>query len=193
MIEDFFEIGFYYNDPTRWYLGQPMTSSGKVLPGTFWNCLPWVEENPLSVEIRKDGMPATFNYSGFSIYIVEAKTLALIQTITNPGFLQRIPVSIIGNSEHYEILNVLDRVDCLDEQHSEFRRWTADDGRPERIGDYKVSLLRIDPERAKGHDLFRIKGWEIALICSDKIKQCLEKAGVTGIRFKPVVHRETKK
>ena len=188
MAQDFFQIGFDYCDPTRWYLGQPMTSAGETLPGTFRNCLPWTGEYPLNVEIKKHGIPATFSHSGFAIYIVEAKALTLLQKITDPKILQRIPVSIIGSLENYEILNVLNKIDCLDEQHSEFRRWTADNGPPERIGDYKVSLLRIDPDRASGHDLFRVKGWDIALICSGKIKRHLEEAGVTGIRFKPVVH-----
>jgi len=50
--------------------------------------------------------------------------------------------------------------------------------------------LSVDPDRARGHDLFRAKGWEIALICSEKVKRCLENAGVTGIRFKSIVHKE---
>ncbi len=113
-----------------------------------------------------------------------------LRGILNPGVIQGIPVSVEGNSEQYEVLNALDIVDCVDEEHSYFSRWTAEDGRPDRIGDYKMTTLRIDPERAKGRDLFRVKGWAIALICSEKVKQCLEDAGVTGIRFTPVVHEQ---
>ena len=190
MTADFFEIGLDYNDSTRWYLGQPGTAEGKLLPGTFWNCAPWTDTRPLSVEIKKSGMPATFNHSGHSVYIVVTETMSLLRNVIDPQVFQGIPVSIIDHAGDYEILNSLDCVDCVDEQHSEFRRWTAEDGRPERIGDYKMSLFRIDPDRARGHDLFRAKGWEIALICSEKVKRCLENAGVTGIRFKSIVYKE---
>ncbi|WP_460903730.1 imm11 family protein [Paraburkholderia jirisanensis] len=190
MTIDFFEIGLDYDDLTRWYLGQPATSVGKVLPGTFRNCMPWSGLDPLSVEILQAGTPATFNHSGHSVYIVTKEIVKELQSTLGPDLLQGIPISVISHPGNYAVLNVLDSVDCVDEENSEFSRWTAEDGRPEQIGGYRMSLLRIDPERARGHDLFRVKGWEIALICSKKIKQCLEKAGVTGIRFKPVVHRE---
>lgn len=190
MIEDFFEIGLDYNDPALWYLGQPATVDGKLLPGTFWNCVPWADTRPLSVEIKKSGVPATFSHSGHSVYIVKTEAMNLLRDIVDPHIFQGIPVSIVDYAGDYEVLNSLTRVDCVDEQHSEFRRWTAADGRPERIGDYKMSLFRIDPERARGHDLFRVKGWEIVLVCSEKVRRHLESAGVTGIRFKSIVYKE---
>lgn len=190
MIEDFFEIGLDYNDATLWYLGQPKTEEGRLLPGTFWNCEPWTDTRQLSVEIKKSGMPATFSHSGHSVYIVATEVMTLLRDIIDLRVFQAIPISLIGHPGDYEILNSLDCVKCIDEQHSKFRRWTAEDGRPDRIGDYKMSLLRIDPNRARGHDLFRARGWEIAPICSEKVKRCLENAGVTGIRFKSIVHKD---
>ncbi len=190
MTAQFFEIDPNDKDTTRWYLGQPATPDGKALPGAFRKGRSWPDSCPLTVEIRQAGVPASFNHSGFAEYIVMIDLMNRLRGILNPGVIQGIPVSVEGNSEQYEVLNALDIVDCVDEEHSYFSRWTAEDGRPDRIGDYKMTTLRIDPERAKGRDLFRVKGWAIALICSEKVKQCLEDAGVTGIRFTPVVHEQ---
>jgi len=190
MTTNFFEIGLDYNDATRWYLGQPATTEGKLLPGAFRDCVRWSDSHPLSVDVMKDGEPASFNHSGNSVYIVATELMNVLRKIINPDLFQGVPVSVIGRAEKYEILNILDEVDCVDEKNSEFSRWTAEDGQPNRIGDYRISLLRIDPARAKWHDLFRAKEWNIALICSDRVKEILEKEGVTGILFKPVVHRE---
>ncbi|CAG9241909.1 conserved hypothetical protein [Burkholderia diffusa] len=188
MKPQFFEIGLNYDDSSRWYLGQPATPEGEVLPGTFCKGQPWLDRSPLTVKVRQAGEPANFNHSGFAEYILSAEMMSHLRKILNPVSFQGIPISINGCHEKYEVLNVLDIVDCVDEDNSYFSRWTIDDGRPERVGDYKISLLRIDPDRAIGHDLFRVKGWNIALICSERVKNHLETAGVTGIRFKPVVH-----
>ncbi|WP_155740236.1 imm11 family protein [Burkholderia territorii] len=190
MIDQFFEIGLDSDDSTRWYLGQPENSGGKLLPGTFWRGLRWDDPRPLATHIRQHGTPANFNHSGFAEYIVCAPIMDRLREILGPSIIQGIPISIDGCLDKYEVLNVLDVVDCVDEDHSYFSRWTIEDGRPERVGEYKISLLRIDPKRAKGHDLFRVKGWNIALVCSEKIKNFLQDFGVTGIRFKPVVHEE---
>ncbi len=188
MKAKFFDIGFDYNDPARWYLDQPATPDGEVLPGTFWSGVPWTKSCPLSVKVSQCGVPASFSHSGHSEYIVSVDLMDRLRGILKPGVIQGIPVNVHGYPGGYEVLNVLDIVDCVDEDHSEFSLWTAEDGRPDRIGDYRMSLLRIDPKRAEGHDLFRVKGWTIALICSEKIKDCLEKAGVTGIQFTSVTH-----
>ncbi|WP_414129308.1 imm11 family protein [Burkholderia vietnamiensis] len=190
MSDKFFEIGLDYNDSSRWYLGQPSTGEGKVLPGTFRDCIRWSDSRPLTVEIRQAGMPATFNHSGHAIYILTAELIDSLASVVDGDTFQAIPVSVEGSSGAYKILNVLDCVDCVDEQNSEFSRWSMEDGRPELVGNYRMSLLRIDPKRARGHDLFRVKGWNIALVCSERVKEFLESVGVTGIRFKPAVHNQ---
>ncbi|WKZ87664.1 hypothetical protein N5B55_23245 [Ralstonia pickettii] len=190
MTAKFFDIGFDYNDPTRWQLDQPATADGEVLPGTFWSGIPWTQSTPLSVRITQQGVPASFSHSGHSEYIVSTELMNRLRGILRPGTIQGIPIKVQGYAGEFEVLNVLDIIDCVDEAHSEFSLWTAEDGRPDRVGDYRMSLLRIDPERAKGHDLFRVKRWTIALICSEKVKTCLEEAGVTGIRFTPVVYED---
>ncbi|MGT2512646.1 imm11 family protein [Cupriavidus basilensis] len=88
--------------------------------------------------------------------------------------------------EPFEILNVLDIVDCVDEEKSDFSRWTEEDGRPDKVGDYRMNVLRVNADKVAGHGLFRVKGWQIALVCSQRIRDLLIEHGVTGVRFTSV-------
>ena len=82
------------------------------------------------------------------------------------------------------ILNVVNLVKCLNEDQSSFTKWTEEDGRPDRIGDYRmVTKLRIDPKAAAGNRLFRVRGWEIALIVNDRVKDCIEGFSESGVTF----------
>lgn len=46
--------------------------------------------------------------------------------------------------------------------------------------------MRIDPAKVGNAGVFRTWGWTVALIVSEKIKEALERAGVSGMRFKDV-------
>ncbi len=101
--------------------------------------------------------------------------------------LQRIPVHIPEIACKFDILNVLDQVDCIDAAKSVYTRWEANDGRPEKLGEYRMIIdLKIDSKCAHGHQLFRLKGWAIALIVSEQMKQALEALRVSGIEYDPV-------
>jgi len=101
--------------------------------------------------------------------------------------VQLIPVTVEGHREPYFIVHALHALECVDEQRSEgIRPWTEADERPDRLGDYKaIDALRIDPARVAGHHLFRVKRWEVALIVSAHLREELERAGLTGLRFVP--------
>lgn len=128
----------------------------------------------------------SFSLGGLGDYFVKKSLMDRLLTALPVGVVQAIPVEIDGVDEPYEILNVLDVVDCVDEEKSEFSmcpRWTVEDGRPDKVGDYRIDSLRIDPIRANGHELFRTKGWLVGLVCSERIRDLLISQGVTGIRF----------
>jgi uncharacterized protein DUF1629 len=77
-------------------------------------------------------------------------------------------------------------LDCLDEEKSEFTRWTEEDERPNRLGQYHIiSTIRIDPSRAQNHHIFRIKDWPLALLVSDTLKNTLEGIPDLGVVFAP--------
>jgi hypothetical protein len=103
-----------------------------------------------------------------------------------PADVNLFPVSIEGVQGQYFILNVIARLPCVDEYRSAVVKWTADDARPDKIGHYRmISDLTIDAERVRGHHMFRIDDWEVALIVSEELKNALENAGL-GISFELV-------
>jgi len=102
--------------------------------------------------------------------------------------VQLIPVNVQGQPDQYLILLATKLIRCIDDAASEeVRFWLPEHGQPERVGDYKsVSGLRIDPTKVGDAKVFRTRGWNLALIVSEDIKQALERARVTGAQFTEV-------
>jgi len=186
-VTSFYKISMDSSVSDQWHLAQPIDSTGQeTVAGRFRLGKPWDLANTLKSRIRNEGRPVSFSLSGLGDYFVKKTLMDTLVAALPEGTVQAVPVEIDGVDEPYEILNVLDIVDCVDEDRtgfSMFPRWTEEDGRPEKIGDYRINVLRIDPARAASHDLFRVKGWRIALVCSERIRDLLISHGVTGIRF----------
>ena len=103
-----------------------------------------------------------------------------------PSQIQRVPAKIdtIENEKAFEILNVIRSISCLDERRSDVVYWTEYDGRPDKIGQFRmITKLRIDPDRVGREHVFRIDGWKIALVISDQLRRELLASEVTGIHF----------
>jgi hypothetical protein len=87
----------------------------------------------------------------------------------------------------YEILNAVCSEACLDESGSEVMKWKPEDGRPDKIGEYRmVTNLTIHPNHTNSRHIFRIRGWEIALIVSEDLKKAIEYLPNLGIVFETV-------
>jgi hypothetical protein len=187
---NFYKIGLDFNNSDQWHLEQPFDNSGKnVVAGRFGLGKPWDSTNQLWSRIRNSGTAVSFSLGGLGDFFVQKSLMDALLNALPAGCAQPVPVEIEGVDEPYEILNVLDVVDCVDEARtgfSMFPRWTEEDGQPDKVGDYRIDVLRIDPARAAGHDLFRVKGWLVGLVCSERIRDLLVEHGVTGIRFTAV-------
>jgi hypothetical protein len=171
--------------PGRWHLRAPVTAAGEAVdPWQFTQARPLHDLPPLRVSVRYPGVPLSFTFAGFDIPVVSQEVQAALAGV---GALQWVGVEVgdaPGASDEYLILNVLQKARCLDETRSQFTRWMPHDGRPDRMGSYRmVTQLAIDPERAPG-DVFRVDGWEVALIVSDAVRSALEP--FSGIRFERV-------
>lgn len=188
--EKFYKIGADLNNHDKWFLDQPVDANGReVVAGQFGLGRHWDISDRLRNSIRNPGPAVSFSLGGLGAFFVAKALMDELVKALPAGNVQAVPVDIEGVEEPYEILNVLDVVDCVDEDRtgfSMFPRWTKEDGRPDKVGDYRINVLRIDPARASGHDLFRVKGWLVGLVCSERIRDLLVANGATGIRFTPV-------
>lgn len=171
----------------RWFLRSPINTRGEELdPRAFTRSSIFPVQDPLTLPLRRDGRPVDFNFGDFDMPVVKTDIVDKLEDVLDLQ-LQRIPVHILESVGQFDILNVLDQVDCIDAVKSVYTRWEANDGRPEKLGEYRMIIdLKIDPKCAHGHHLFRLKGWAIALIVSEQIKQALEALRVSGIEYDPV-------
>jgi hypothetical protein len=171
--------------PGRWHLCAPINDEG-CDPSDFTSGKPARVRSIPNVDIQIPGIMLDFTLTSFDVPIA---THALAEAFGKVAVeaLQRIPVTVGGRSG-YEILNATRRIRCLDEQRSEFIKWTAFDERPDRINQYRmVTKLHINKALVPfDTHIFRIDGWDVALIVSSKLVDIVRSTGATGLAFHPV-------
>jgi len=143
--------------------------------------------DPLRVSLRTEGIALDFTFADFEMPVVTARVAELLETICGPD-IQRIAVEVPGRNSAFEIINVVPCPNCIDRQRSEVEWWTEADGRPEKLGKPRmVTKLAIDNRKVGEHHIFRPDGWVVALVVSDVVKQAIENARVSGVKFKALL------
>nr|WP_323390276.1 DUF1629 domain-containing protein [Myxococcus qinghaiensis] len=142
----------------------------------------------LRIPIYHPGSPLDFTRADVGGAPVVHQRVSNIFTELAPDDVQSIPVDIDGLFEPYCILVATRLIRCIDDNAStEVRYWTPEDGRPDRLGEYRaVYDMRIDPTKVGDAKVFRTWGWTGTIIVSEDIKEALERAGVTGAKFQEV-------
>jgi hypothetical protein len=114
-----------------------------------------------------------------AVLVVNDRVAKLIETIA-PRDVQLVPVGVEGTSDPHFVVNTLHAPDCIDEHRSaDARRYTAEDGYPDRVGQFKaIGGMKIEASRAGGHHIFRPWGWPVVVIVSDALAEALRAAGV---------------
>ncbi|HEX8438777.1 imm11 family protein [Archangium sp.] len=188
MPQHFFRLFDDVSAPGRWHLDNPTDSQGREVE----DCWQFTDgrsvriEGRLKVPIEHEGRPLDFTQAGLAVPVVHAK-VASVFTEQAPDDVQLIPVDIEGQLDSYFILVATRLVRCIDEQVSRIQLWTEEDGVPEKVGQYaSVRDLRIDPAKVGGAKVFRLDGWDVALIVSEDIKVALERVGTLGVKFERV-------
>lgn len=171
----------------RWHLRAPEDEDEREVDARdFLACHHYDGPIPLKVRLRRDGERLRFTFGDFDMPVVSRVVHDTLAGFGRDG-IQFIPVLIENSSESHWILNVLHHRKCVDEERSEFMRWKPEDGRPDKVGQYRMfTKLMVNEEQTSRAPIFRIDGWKTALIVSEDVKQALEKVGCRGIRFEPV-------
>ncbi|WP_375744335.1 hypothetical protein NR800_05875 [Corallococcus interemptor] len=173
----------------RWELGIPLDAGGREVedPWMFREGRPVSPQQEMLVPVEHPGTPLDFSLAGFSTPVVSARVAAVFSERAAQD-IQLVPVDVQGHEGPYVILVATRLIRCIDDEASEeVIRWTAQDGRPERVGQYRdVDGMRIDPAQVGEAQVFRTWGWSIALIVSEDIKLALERIRATGMQFTEV-------
>ena len=174
--------------PNRWHLTGPVDAQGQE-PDDVWQFTgghPVKEPGPLWMRYDVPGEPLDYSHGGLDVPIVHAR-VAEVFTRLAPREVQLLPVQIEGQSDPYFILVVTRLIRCIDEEASRIQRWTAEDGIPEKVGQYaSVRNLHIDRSRVGEAQVFRLEDWEVDIIVSEELKAALEHIQASGVSFTEV-------
>lgn len=171
----------------RWHLRAPEAEDGREIDARdFLSGGQYHGPTRLRVRLRRSGQPLQFTFGDFDMPIVSREVHDRLVEFDRDS-IQLIPVMIEHTSEPYWILNVLHHFKCVDEERSEFTKWKSEDGRPEKVGQYRMfAKLVLDNERTSDAPIFRVDGWKTALIVSTDVKRAIEESNSHGVRFEPV-------
>jgi hypothetical protein len=169
-------------------LGDLLTPDGAEV--MRWDCsfgkhVDWT--GPLAAKVVKDGRPLDLSSNTWRTWIVSSKAKQVIEDVA-PDSVQYLPLNINNDCGLYFVANIVRRVACLDEKltHVE-RRPLEDKKRPDLAGKISMLLdLHILPERANGEHLFRLEERPVHVVLSRQLKEALEQAAVSGIKFQSV-------
>lgn len=174
----YFELNDDINFPGRWYLGDIANVDNWELSFS------WKDDfDVLDVGLVRNGLEMDFTFT--ECYRVPVVSLKVKKALEDFHGLSFVPVRINGKicSTDYFILIVNDVVQCVDEKRSEFQKFEENDPvRPDKSGEYRAFMrLRIDEKSVGEKDVFRLKGFEIAVVISERVKSKLDFIGATGV------------
>lgn len=184
-MASFFRVLADPNRPRRWFLGEPRTKEGGIIDARkFTQGTRYDGPAPVTVPVGQQGEVVCFNLAAFDMPIVSESVARIIWSHAAPN-VQSFPVTI--DRHGFEIINVTANIDCIDEAASQIVKWKPEDGRPDKVGCYRmITNLRINPLACADYSILRIKGWEIALIVSGDIKEAVENVPDLGVMFSSV-------
>jgi len=163
----------------RWYLDGPSGPNGEWLGVALNSGRRYEGAEPLTCRIHHVGPPLELTMTEDTVPVLNERVAEIFARHVG-GDAQLIPVRATDSDAKLWAINVLAVPDCLDEVRTEeFSRYTAEDGRPERIGKYHMVVgLRIDSVRAGGHAILRPRGWDVVVIVNEPLAEALQKASV---------------
>lgn len=185
--------GFFHiqADPAayrRWILGSPLDPHGyEVDPRLFVQGVRVDGLSPLTVPIYQVGEEVDFNFCAFDMPVTPRTFNEELGKLVG-GAIQRIPVTVGGDSERFEILNICNLGECVDENRSKhILKWKAEDGRPDKTGKYRMVIgLKVEKNKIFNQHIIRILDWPIPIIVSHDVRDLADSMNLTGIIFEQV-------
>ena len=174
----------YYNVTLGWITGASFQleslcdADGRpVDEATLVQCMPCHAPLPLRYEGGTRGLVHDWNWGQFLLPIIrDAIAGQLLELVGNDVEVLRVVVPSVD--EPMSIVNILSRRDCVDELVSFAQR---DRENPKKYR--SVGRLTVDSVRVGDANLFRVAGYEIAMVASQRLVDAARQAAWTGIDF----------
>ncbi|AGP34203.1 hypothetical protein SCE1572_06650 [Sorangium cellulosum So0157-2] len=134
-------------------------------------------------EVTHAGRVLDFSLTSFNVPVATTALANAVSSVAGSD-VQCIRLEIAGQTGML-VLNSVRVIRCLDEERSEFIKWTKQDHRSELAGQYRQITKHVLNEKALPNDahFFRIEGSLVELIVSDAVKAGMESVGCLGAKF----------
>lgn len=168
----------------RWYLAEVVLSDGTEPPLRDGQRL--ALPGPLSTRTHHPGPPLTFCQTTFNVPVATDAIARAVQAVAGDE-VQCLPLTIPGHPG-YQVLNATRTLKVVNEERSEFVKWTTRDHRADLAGSYRSVTRLVLKEGSIPSDahFFRVKGWEVVLVVSERVKAEMEDVGCRGAEFMPL-------
>jgi hypothetical protein len=175
----FFKLFDDMSTDQRWYLDGPSGPNGEWLSVALTSGTLYEGPTPLACRVHHSGPPLELTITEDIVPVLNDRVAEIFAKHAGND-VQLIPARASESDAKLWAVNVLANCDCVDKTRSvEVERYTADDGKPDRIGGYKsIGRLWIDPARAGTHTILRPKGWEVVVVVNEDLAQALQQANV---------------
>jgi len=176
----YYELTDDINFPNRWYLGD-------IAVADNWKLVQYLDpEREYKIEVSRDGSEMDYTCNeAYGVSVVSKKFKDALAGIADITFAKANIIGKGSGSEFY-IMAVPKELECIDEKESEFQKFEVNDPvRPDKAGEYRGFFkMVVNPDKCAGLNIFRVKGFNVAIVVSAEVKQKLESAGVSGALFK---------
>ncbi len=178
----YYELTDDINFPNRWYLGD-------VAFADNWELAQQLDpEREYEIEVYREGSEMDYTCNeAYGVSVVSKNFKEAMAGISGIAFAK---ANIIGKcpDSYFYIMAVPNEVECINEELSEFQKFEVNDPvRPDKAGEYRGFFkMVVSPEKCAGFNIFRVKGFSIAVVVSAQLKQKSELSGVLGVPFKSV-------
>jgi hypothetical protein len=168
----------------RWHLGEVSLPGGET--PVLDAALPFSSTHLLEGRVSHPGVALDFSLTSFGVPVASKRIGEVFKSVADSD-VQCLDLRIPGHGGLVAI-NCTRTIRCIDESRSEFIKWTPEDHRPELAGEYRqVTKLSLDVASIPlDVQCFRVKGWLVAIIISETLKDAMELAGCRGARFVPL-------
>lgn len=185
--DEYFRVVVNPHADFMWFPDDPVTAEGEEIDSRdFTTGAIYQGPYPSLIPLMQEGSPTEFTLAAFDMPVISERLYLILNDICKND-IQFFPAKVGTCDSGYGILNVISVVNCIDESKSEFIKWTSEDGRPEKVGQYRMfAQLAINPHRVGQQKIFRLYGWEIAMIVAKEVKEAIETSKTCGVVFYPV-------
>ena len=183
-MNNYFQITDQTGFSDRWFLKSAADAKGEQLdPEVFTYGAELKVYPPLTISLRKRGKPLDFTFADFDMPVVSKRLHETLVRLA-PNDFQSFPATVDEVPGEFAIINVTRVIRCLDESKTRVVKWREEDGRLDKIGQYRqVVGLTINPTLVGNTTIFRLGGWDVAIIVSEGFKKEFEAGKFTGVRF----------